>query len=136
MKWLILLCPVLAFSATSEHRLHSVQRETLVRSNATAVSPVPPVVQRNAALIPPVPKRTNAYYTNGFTVAWSVPLNAGPPYVTYRISGTAALGKPWRILGTNSVPKWTVYKSNGPSQLIRCDTLDADMAYTSDGKAK
>ena len=62
--------------------------------------------------------------------------NAGPQYCWFRFYGRTNLSDSWKFLGTNTIPKWYVYRTNGAIQFLSCVAEDRDMVKTSDGKIK
>lgn len=68
---------------------------------------------------------------------WAWAYTFGPPQKTsFRFYGRAKMNDPETLLGTNSVPVWDQYFTNGRMQVITCVAEDFDMRLLSNGKPK
>ena len=72
---------------------------------------------------------------NGVRWTWQH-TNAGPEYVTFRFYGRTNITATATLLGTNSIPVWEQWFSNGPMMFLHCVAVDRDQVFASDGKPK
>ncbi len=85
-----------------------------------------------AKFIPPIPPRTNSYYTNGVFIVWPYVYNTAPERTTFYFFD-AFTGQ---LIGTNRTPEFVQRISNAPMQIIYCAVGDSDMKYLSNGRLK